>query len=363
MVNEIPSPPRQLALRPIQSQQSQQRSPDKSKVSSSFKIARGDHTETVTSKSNSSNRQGFRVSSASGPHLKATTSSHYESKDECIAGLVLSECDPRSRKAFFSGSTCGNDRKTINARNDRSLSSSRSVDLFQENMSTLPSEICTIIMDMTLALIFGPGNVHPKADSSLPSVKEVFLALDRQLYREYREVYWSRNTWVVGKGPATESMRFMTVSPFFASAAEFSKQRPNEAALNIRRIELCFSTEDLRRPPKVRLEQIEASRLISGSETAKEDETSDKRSESDLLQIWQDKFDRIAFLKLDYLNLDFKKAYALDGAFLGVSAAQRLMPFLYGIPIECKITAPSKALESEIRSAFLEINRPTPSQT
>ena len=231
-------------------------------------------------------------------------------------------------------------------------------DVFQENVSALPPEICKMIMDILFENIFGPKNVHTQTDTP---VKESFLALNKQLYHIYKEVYWSDNTWIVGKGSPNKSMRFMTVERYDDCIAEFSKQNPNQAALKIRRLEMCFCKEDLKCSQAAKLGKMkETSQSIEELDQVEENQMiASKDVALELMQIWQDKFDRIAFLQLEHLTLDFTGAYAPCGVYLGVAVAQRLMPFVYGLPRQLKITAPTKGHEDEIRTVFLEMNKST----
>ncbi|KAL6717304.1 hypothetical protein ACLMJK_005219 [Lecanora helva] len=224
-------------------------------------------------------------------------------------------------------------------------------DALQQKVALLPPEISKMIMDALYKDIFGPKKLYPQKDRL--SAK-FFLALDRQMYKRWSNVYWSRNTWVIGQGSANDSMRFMTFPPYDSRVTEFSKQRPNDAAMSIRRVEICFCTEDLQclQPAEkceiVAIESLDDIGSITKSLTA------------DLIQIWQDKFDRIAFLDLDYLMLDFSKANAPDGAFLGATAVQRFLPFMFRMPAGFRIVAPTKALEDEIRRVFQKINEKVP---
>ena len=351
MAHKGPGPQRQLAIQPMPAHQTQRKLPIRSKFSISTN-AEDKHQAAAAAFGSRcptfEDGQDSRASPAFERRLDTKTSSHFELEGNCIDGLVLPAHRHRSRKISPNFSTDGT---------DCCFSSRRSWCSFQECMSRLPSEICTMIMDFTLKLIFGPGKIYTKINSPIHPIMKMFLALNRTLYHEYREVYWSKNTWVVDQGPANHSMRFMTMAPFSASTTEFSKQIPNEAALRIRRIELSCSTEDLQFS---QMAQGKVVHSIDHDGVRQENETNVKGSESDLMQIWQDKFDRIAFLKLDFLVLDFRMAHALDGNFLGASAAQRMMCFVYGIPKEFHIMAPSKPQEDEIRNIFLQMNRSKP---
>ena len=225
---------------------------------------------------------------------------------------------------------------------------------FQDKISKLPPEICQIIMNMLFEEIFGPRMIHSRNESSM---MKRFLALNKQLYRQYSHVYWSQNTWVVGEGHTNISMKFMTVPPFDNSITEFSRQRPNEAGLRIRRLELRFSPKDLEAPYLATIDRKKGPRLNGFWEQVEQCHMDAKTATSYLLQIWQDKFDRVAFLDLDRLTLDFRDAYAPDGVFLGVTLAQHLMRFVYRMPTEMVTMAPTKAYEEEIRTVLKELNK------
>ena len=227
-------------------------------------------------------------------------------------------------------------------------------DVLEEKVGTLPPEICKIIMDFLFEDLFGPRKVHPNGD--LPLTR-TFLSLDKQLYNRYSNVYWSQSTWVVGKGPANESMRFMTLAPYNTHTTEFSQQKPNDAALRIRRVEFYFSVEDLQQPHITVMDEIKVSQNVGGLELVQDYRSDSKTLTADLMQIWQDKFDRIAFLELDHLTLDFTRAYAPDGAFLGNVVVQRFLPFFFRMPAQLKILAPTQILEDEIRGVLEDLNK------
>jgi len=285
-------------------------------------------------------------------------------------GIDLEGCDKlyasasaSNRKSYILAEnvshTAGNPIQDIDTKNH--VYPSTAWKTFQNKFLTMPPEICKIIMDMLFEDTFGPRDVHPNTDSP---VTNMFLCLDKQLYRKYSQVYWSKNLWIVGVGAANESMRFMTMPPYDISTSEFSRQVPNNAALKIRRVELCFSKEDLPRP----LDQGHTTRLPSSSDGAEHPESihsfdtfdeykrESKMIASALKQIWQDKFDRVAFLELEYFRLDVMQAYAPDGAFLGVEVVRRLLPFVYGMPEVFEVVAPTGVLEGEVRRGFGGVN-------
>lgn len=233
---------------------------------------------------------------------------------------------------------------------------------FQSKLLSLPPEVRQIIMDILYEDTFGPREVHSKTDAP---VTEMFLSLDKQLYQKYSQTYWSKNSWIVGAGAANDSMRFMTLPPYNSSTTEFSRQVPNNAAFKIRHIELHFTKNDLSSPSRQRqMTRLSTSAPPSNygakhtfNNLMNEYKTECQTLASELQQIWQDKFDRVAFLHLDRFTLDVTHAYAPDGAFLGVEVVRRLLPFVYGMPMDFRIVAPTGVLEAEVRGAFEDVNK------
>ena len=246
---------------------------------------------------------------------------------------------------------------------------------FEERMLHIPAEICQMIMDMVFEEAFGPRKVHPHKDSS---IMNIFLALDKGMYRKFFEQYWTKNTWVVSKGPLHKTMRFMTEKPYNESTTEFSLQIPNKAALRIRFAELSFSNADAanlsewqqltiqRAFPQVGTGQSHPitipARGVQSLENAQRDIGCQVRAQRydeikrQLIATWQDKFDRIAMLNLRHLTLDFTEAFEPRGSYLGVHLVRRLIPFAHGMPGEFKILAPTNWLERQTREAFLVLN-------
>ena len=250
-------------------------------------------------------------------------------------------------------------------------------DKFQERMLHIPEEICQLIMDMLFEEAFGPRRVHPHKD---PSIMNIFLALGKTLYRRFHEQYWSKNTWVVSKGPLNKTMRFMTEKPYNETTTEFSLQIPNKAALRIRFAEFSFSNADTpnllewqqltsqiaapqtapsqvslfsaQPPPEAQSPQAAAQRDVASLGRVQRCEEIKRQ----LIYTWQDKFDRIAMLNLRQLKLDFTEAYDPSGSYLGVYIVRRLIPFAHGMPGEFKIVAPNSWLERQTREAFLMLN-------
>lgn len=248
---------------------------------------------------------------------------------------------------------------------------------FQEYMLCIPAEISQMIMDMMFEEAFGPRRVHPHKD---PPIMNIFLAMDKKLYRKFREQYWTKNTWVISKGPLNKTMRFMTEKPYNDTTTEFSLQTPNKAALRIQSVELSFSHADapdlnewhqLTQPSaldpytshshfsltmQARNNEYRAPQISQRNTAGMKRAQRYDESQHQLVHTWQDKFDRVAMLDLRHLTLDFTEAYDSSGLFLGVNLVRRLIPFAHGMPANFKILAPDNWTERQIRDAFLILN-------
>lgn len=247
---------------------------------------------------------------------------------------------------------------------------------FQDQMIRMPAEICQMIMDIVFEEAFGPRSVHPHKDSPVMSI---FLALNKASYRKYHEQYWTKNTWIISKGPLNKTMRFMTEKPYNETTTEFSLQTPNKAALQIKSIELSFSktdTPDLSEWQQLakqnsnpyllgsrfgpfankRHEEIEVLQIAQQNTARMKRAQRCNEIQHQLIHTWQDKFDRIAMLNLKHLTLDFTEAYDPDGLYLGVYLVPRLIPFASGMPDDFRILAPDCWIENQIRDAFLVLN-------
>ena len=241
-------------------------------------------------------------------------------------------------------------------------------EIFQDQMLRMPAEICQMIMDIVFEDAFGPRKVHPHKD---PPTMNIFLALNKAFYRRYREQYWTKNTWIISKGPLDKTMRFMTEKPYNEATTEFSLQTPNKAALQIKAVELSFSkadTPDLPVWQQLAKQNSDPYTTDSRFATKRHDETEvlqiaqqsiarmKRAHQYQLIHTWQDKFDRIAMLNLQHLTLDFTGAYDPDELYLGVYLVPHLIPFAYGMPSDFRILAPDSWIEKQIRDAFLVLN-------
>lgn len=236
--------------------------------------------------------------------------------------------------------------------------------LYQQCLK-LPSELCMMIMKMIFEDVFGPRKVFPHRESQRDQAAgRIFLALDKDMYRRNFELYWSTNTWVIGDGPVSKTMRFMSKG-FPISRVEYSQQEPCLAALNIQSMELCFSYKDATDAADwnglINSEQgdSEVKDLLHCLHSDKTKEFLERHREhfkSVALRQWQDKFDRVAVLNLRHLTLDMTEAMVpLDGPageYLGVKAVELLIPFIHGLPADFKILARTREEEEQMRRIF-----------
>ena len=82
--------------------------------------------------------------------------------------------------------------------------------------------------------------------------------------------------------------------------------------------------------------------------------------ERDILAGWKDRFDALASLPLEYLLLDMREAYALDGHYIGLDAAYDFDDFGHGVPKFFEVRAPTDQLAKEIRAAIATPNNERP---
>lgn len=238
-------------------------------------------------------------------------------------------------------------------------------DILYQQCLKLPSELCRMIMKMIFEDVFGPRKVLPHQESQRDQTAgKIFLALDKDMYRRNFELYWSSNTWVIGDGPVSKTMRFMSKG-FPISRVEYSQQEPCAAALNIQSMELCFSYKDAIDPadwnglinledgdPDIRdlLDSVDSEAARNFLEGHVE------HYKSVALRQWQDKFDRVAVLNLRHLTLDMTKAMVPSdgpaGEYLGVKAVELLIPFVHGLPADLKILARTREEEEQMRNIF-----------
>ena len=238
-------------------------------------------------------------------------------------------------------------------------------DILYQQCLKLPAELCRMIMKMIFEDVFGPRKVLPHQDPQRDQAAgRIFLALDKDMYRRYFELYWSTNTWVIGDGPVSKTMRFMSKgSPI--TRVEYSQQEPCPAALNIQSMELCFSYKDATDPAdwnaRINLEQDdpEVKDLLDCLQSDKTEHFFERHHEyfkSVALRQWQDKFDRVAVLNLRHLTLDMRKAMVPPvgpaGEYLGVKAVELLIPFVHGMPADFKILARTPEEEEQMRNIF-----------
>ena len=241
-------------------------------------------------------------------------------------------------------------------------------DILYQQCLKLPSELCSMIMKMIFEDVFGPRKVYPHQESKRDQeAGRLFLSLDKDMYRRNFEIYWSTSTWVIGSGPVSKTMRFMSKG-FPMSRVEYSRQEPCRAALNIQSMELCFSYEDatdhadwdaVLQSDQGNPDTKDFQNCVWSTDAGQFFRRHPEQFKAVALRQWQDKFDRVAVLNLRHLTLDMTKAMvppdspaAPAGEYLGLKAVELLIPFVHGLPTDFKILARTQEEEAQMRQIF-----------
>ncbi len=226
----------------------------------------------------------------------------------------------------------------------------------------LPSELYDQILVSVLDVSFRPGKIFPQQDPTCYGYHcmygrhyadpepTVFLALPRVLYPRIREECWSGNTWVVGAG-----------SPFYT--VEFLKTIPESMRDMIRSVHITFTSEDLygfegmclHGRIRQEIEQSSKDGKVDNLEVLERFRKESDSFETEVTQIWFDKFYALSCLSLKNLTIDMTKAHAPDGTFLGLEQVKLFPPFSDGMP-RLTILAPTRSLEDDIWEVFARNN-------
>lgn len=235
-------------------------------------------------------------------------------------------------------------------------------DILYQQCLKLPSELCMMIMNMIFEDAFGPRKVYPHQESQRDQeAGRIFLALNKEMYQQNFELYWSTSTWVIGAGPVSKTMRFMSKG-FPISRVEYSRQEPCRAALNIQSMELCFSYEDatdhadwdaLLQSDQGNPDTKDFQNCVWSKNSSHFFRRYPEQFKAVALKQWQDKFDRVAVLNLRHLTLDMTKAVVPPaGEYLGLKAVELVIPFVHGLPADFKILARTQEEEEQMRKIF-----------
>lgn len=263
-------------------------------------------------------------------------------RDDTALALVVDENEVRNNSAATTSKCAEHPQATLTR--------------FQSMVHDLPPELFRLVKDMMFEEAFGPKRVFPYED---PTIMNIFLALNKQLYQKYSNIYWCQNTWVVGQGPADRTMRFMIQKPYDARIKEFSLQIPNRLALEITSVHMLLSRRDVPRCTEwIEDPETRGDKQLGLKDRLVIQQFQNEREyfKSTAFRTWQDKFDRLAVLNLRHLTLDLTDAFAPDGEYVGVNAVERFIPFVHGLPPDLRILAPTKALMQEIRNVFDAMN-------
>ena len=224
-----------------------------------------------------------------------------------------------------------------------SSSTSSSTALNEINLHPLSPELVPLFDKWFCTYSFDPGRLYPQQIPNehggftesgtrvLPPCPKAFKALSSSLYRKYRENLWSKSTWVIGEGSAFYSTDFLNAIP--------------DSIFNaIRSVELKFVSQG------VGLEN----RVLEGAEDVSAHDIAS--FESEVSDIWWDKFTAVSNLHLDHLRLDFTEAYAPNGTYLGDAVTQLFQPFTYGVPANLEIVAADATIVANFRAIILAQN-------
>ena len=98
-----------------------------------------------------------------------------------------------------------------------------------EEKFALPQEMSDGIQHSMYELVFGPRTNFPHIDASNA---HHFCALDRKLHVKYHQMFYSRNMWMIGEGPAQYTLDFL-------------QNMSDHLVQRIKRTNLRWTTKDL----------------------------------------------------------------------------------------------------------------------
>ncbi len=221
----------------------------------------------------------------------------------------------------------------------------------------LPIELQCIIGDKFCEAAFRPGFLFPQQlpnsrgnytlDGTLygaPNVKALY-ALDGDLHHYFHDIYYSDNTWVIGKGSPEDTVEFL------------SWMNDEEKTL-IHMARIAFTLDDLVGGNEIllsiqsRIASSSSGQTIDNLRVLEQFENECGVFVTQLTAIWMSKFFSLALLNLTHLTLDLRQAYRPDDCFIGAEFFTTLTNFHYGLPATLVILAPTKELEDETRRAI-----------
>ena len=232
------------------------------------------------------------------------------------------------------------------------------IDTLVEMVLNLPPELYNMIVKDIIELSFHPGKIFPMWNPTCygyhclhgehfqePDPK-ILLALPAAVHPELRKRCWSGSTWMIGPGRGT---------------TDFLRNMDESLHDLIRYVHAKFTLDDVCLGPI--LHENIRSELEYQSSTGEADSIEvlgrfkkmNDIFETQLGEIWHEKFDRISELDLTELTLDFTEAHAPDGTFIGLSEARLFEMFRHGLP-HLNIQAPTRTLERQLHDLFAQNN-------
>lgn len=208
-------------------------------------------------------------------------------------------------------------------------------------VQNLPLDVNLLIRDALLEESFGPGKtiVFPIYE---PSYLQHFRALNRQLEDKYHYIYYSQNMWVIEEGPADWKFQY---------SYEFMPYQFSQ----IRKLTLAWTRRDYH------WEGLEIEQFIDWQIEEGGTEGMDNlramgdfamicdKATHELKHTWGLKLDMMSSMKLEYLIIDARDAFAPDGQYLGLAAAHECRWSRFSnFPIYLQVLAPGSGLADQI---------------
>lgn len=234
--------------------------------------------------------------------------------------------------------------------NEASVLSSEELRL---GLQKLPKELCDAIESAFIKDTLAPGFIFPDqapgpdgkhlffGSSFEPTRYEVLLGLNRENYLVHGAQFWS-NLFVIGKGPAWFSMRWL-------------ERMHDDVKAKVRNVYISLSRDDNPERSNSRAEYLArasdhggildplGSMQLFDSEVVDFNTTLQNR--------WYRKMMCLKHLKLERLIIDVRDAFGLDDTFVGLSFMRTMPPFV-NKPQSAKIIANDDALAAAMLSVF-----------
>ena len=234
--------------------------------------------------------------------------------------------------------------------NDASVLSSEELRL---GLQKLPKEICDAIESAFIKDTLAPGFIFPDqapgpdgkhlffGRSFEPTRYEVLLGLNRENYLVHGAQFWS-NLFVIGKGPARSSMRWL-------------ERMHDDVKAKVRNVYISLSRDDNPQRPDSMAECLgwasDHGGILDPVGSMQHFDNAVVDFNTALQYRWYQKMVCLEHLKLERLIIDVRDAFGLDDTFVGLSF-MRTMPFFVNKPQSAKIIANDDASAAAMLSVF-----------